>query len=79
MDQMVEIIAGYATASEERRLSMYLTHRDLRQQFTAIDMAVAEQAGALPSKKGQRVQAETKSCGIFRACWGWLKYCRALR
>jgi len=79
MEQMVKLIADYAAADEERRLSMYLTHRDLRRHFTAIDMAAAKQAGLERSEKTHAATAKHGSICIFGACWGWLKYCRSLR
>jgi hypothetical protein len=39
MDQDVNIIKAFEAADEDRRLSLFLTHRDLRPQFTDIYMA----------------------------------------
>lgn len=79
MIQMQEIIANYTAADEELRLSMFLTHRDLRPQFTEIDMAdLMTHINAAPQRDGE-LGADSRPFSLARNCWGWLKHCWSTR
>ena len=39
MNHTQEIVQAYQAAGESRRLHLFLSHRDLRQAFMAIDLA----------------------------------------
>jgi len=53
----------YLEADEDKRLGLFLFHRDLRDEFTRIEMAeteaVADQKGSQSSKPGLRRLAAT--------------------
>lgn len=45
------ILDAYKAADEEQRLSMFLTYRDLRDQFTEMDMAALAHLASARSKQ----------------------------
>ena len=71
MDQHMNPIEAFKTADEDQRLSMFLTYRDLRPQFTEIYMSERSRTGAAAQRFGG-----TKGSGIWGHCWTWLKCCR---
>jgi hypothetical protein len=75
MESMKMIVEKYAAADEGERLHMFLTHRDLREEFTTIDMAGASVLEMTPSKleKGRRRNL------FADCCWGWIRPCRPAR
>lgn len=79
MNQIKEIIADYTTADEEQRLSMFLIHRDLRQQFTEIDMVDMQTRRAAVSRRSKGSGRDLRPYGVTRNCWGWLKHCWSAR
>lgn len=73
------ILDAYKAADEEQRLSMFLTYRDLRDQFTEMDMAgLAHLASARP-KQSLGATRSKRSRWISGCCWGWLKHCLSIR
>lgn len=75
MNQIQEIIENYSAADEELRLSMFLTYRDLRPQFTEIDMAGLKARMNASSKRAGELDVDFWPFGIARNCWGWFKHC----
>lgn len=69
------IVADYAAADEDLRLSMFLTHRDLRQYFTAIDMAEKAQRETVMLKQTRGTKSTRLAHRFACNCWGWLKHC----
>ncbi len=71
------LLEDYAAADEVRRLSMFLTHRDLRAAFTDIDAA---QWRSAEKAKAERSASAPKSIASFRwaagCCRGLLRLCR---
>jgi hypothetical protein len=78
MNQVQEIIADYTAADEEMRLSMFLTHRKLRPQFTEIDMTGLKKLTNAASKRALKFKVGLRLYGLARNCWGWLRQCRTL-
>ena len=75
MNQVQEIIANYKSTDEELRLSMFLTHRDLRPQFTEIDMSgLRTQENATGE-----LDCDSRTSRLAVNCWGWLKQCWTAR
>jgi hypothetical protein len=75
MESMKTIIENYASADEGQRLYMFLTHRDLREEFTTIDMAETNRPEKVPSK----LKSEHRLNFFSGCCWGWRKHCQPLR
>ena len=79
MDPIDRLVQHYAEAGEEERLYMFLTHRDLRPEFTAVDMAPGLNRQAILSGP----MAGHKKAGVFQrltgTCCGWLRHCRSAR
>lgn len=73
------VLEAYTQADEEQRLYMFLSHRDLRQEFFAID------AGGMNCGKAETGPSKTpaqRDSSLQRAascCWGLLKCCRTVR
>lgn len=63
------ILDAYKAADEERRLSMFLTYRDLRDQFLEVDMAALVH---LESAQSKQSLGATRSKGLagFRGAAG---------
>lgn len=68
------LLETYAAADEEQRLSLFLSHRDLRQQFTRIDMAAVNNVRKAPSKQKQVLMGRRRSISMAVCCWGWLTH-----
>ena len=79
MELMNTIVENYAAADEGKRLSMFLTYRDLREEFTAIDCSETSRPEIAPSKQ----KAGSKSERLFNlfSGWGcgWRKHCGSVR
>ena len=79
MELMNTIVENYAAADEGKRLSMFLTYRDLREEFTAIDCSETGQPEIVPSKQ----KAGSKNERLFNlfSGWGcgWRKHCGSVR
>jgi hypothetical protein len=70
MNHSDRIVQEYTSADEERRLSMYLTYRELRNRFNEIDMSGAFQEAIEPAQVPVR-----PANGLSRFCSGWLRQC----
>lgn len=75
MESMKTIIEKYVSADEGERLYMFLTHRDLREEFTTIDMTETNRPETVPSKlkSGHRLNF------FSGCCWGWRKHYQSFR
>lgn len=79
MNQTDEIIADYTSANEELRLSMFLNHRDLRKQFTEIDMVEMMTRKKAVPKRVNGLERAQRHQSLTRNCLGWLKHCWSTR
>ena len=70
------ILKAYATADEEYRLYLFLTHRDLRQGFTDIDMAGFRMATGITAASVETGDRGSPRRRVVNRCLGWLKLCR---
>ena len=71
MNQLDKIVEEYASADEERRLSMFLSHRSLRNRFIEIDRSESDLAARTqPSDLKER-----RAFGWSRLCPQWLRSC----
>jgi hypothetical protein len=75
MESVKTIMEKYTNADGGKRLSMFLTYRDLREEFTTIDMA------EMPGREGFPAKEKSKrELGRFAGCrWGWQRLCRSVR
>lgn len=73
------LLKEYAEADEERRLSMFLTHRDLRREFTSIYTGEWRQAEVTAGMAEPATRPKTALQRAAWCCWGWLGYCRSGR
>lgn len=73
------ILDAYKAADEERRLSMFLTYRDLRDQFLEIDMAALVHLESAQSRQSPGAIRSKGPRWFSGCCWGWLKHCRSIR
>ena len=79
MESIQNILETYAAADEEQRLSMYLTHRDLRRLFHKIEMTDWAQTQTA-SVQQPKSSGNGHRSGFFAGAWlGWLRYCRLPR
>lgn len=62
MNRADNIIMDYQRADEEQRLNLFLTHRELRSEFMAIEQQLQDQV-AMP--------ADRKTTGSIRRCHQW--------
>ncbi|MGD9368386.1 MAG: hypothetical protein PVH87_21985 [Desulfobacteraceae bacterium] len=76
MQTTQSILDAYKAADEEQRLSMFLTYRDLRVQFTEMDMAELTHLESARSKKSLGATRSKWPRWLSAYCWGWLKHCR---
>jgi hypothetical protein len=71
------LLEAYAEADEVRRLSMFLTHRDLREAFTDIEAA---QWRSAEKARAERAASAPKAITALRraagCCRGLLRLCR---
>lgn len=79
MESVNYILEHYEAADEERRLAMYLSHRDLRHLFNRIEMEAMK--GSQWSRDAQSANVTVKAGrkGMAGLGWGWLKCCRLPR
>lgn len=75
MESMKMIVEKYVAADEGERLHMFLTHRDLREEFTTIDMNGASVVKMTPSK----LKKERRLNLFADCCWGWIRHFRPAR
>jgi hypothetical protein len=71
------LLEDYSGANEERRLSMFLAHRDLRRAFTDIDAAQwrnAEKASTERTVSAPKPKRALGRAAVF--CRSWLRFCR---
>jgi len=62
MNQVDNILLDFQQADEEKRLYLFLAHRELRSEFMAIEQQPEDQV-AMPAAK--------KSSGSIRRCHQW--------
>lgn len=79
MKELQEIIEAYAAADEERRLYMFLSYRDLRQEFGAIEAGAWQPERDTSEKPVSVEKVKTVLQRAFGCCQGWLKHCRSDR
>lgn len=79
MQSTNNILDTYKAADEEQRLSMFLTYRDLRDQFMEMDMAELVHLGPARSKQSQGATQPKRPRWFSGGCWGWLKHCLSIR
>ncbi len=79
MNTLDTLLKDYAASDDERRLSMFLTHRDLRRAFVAIDAAEWRKAKMTAAAAEPAARPETVLHRAAGYCWGWLRYGRSLR
>ncbi len=75
MESEKETVERYAAADGRERLAMFLTYRDLREEFTTIDM------NEMPRRE-QRPAKGKRGWGFGRLtdfCFGWQRHCRPAR
>lgn len=77
MDQDGNIIKAFESADEDRRLSLFLTHRDLRPQFTDIYMTEKALPKRSTSKHFSGLKGNSRCHRLADLCLGWLKCCRS--
>lgn len=65
------LLERYSDADEEQRIFMFLSHRDLRRQFTEIDMAESTRSAQRKNVFGDRRRTNR----FAGCCRGWLKHC----
>jgi hypothetical protein len=70
------LLKEYASADEERRLSMFLTHRYLRREFTFIDAGEWRKTEVAAGLAEPAARPKTALQRAAWCCWGWLGYCR---
>jgi hypothetical protein len=75
MESVKTIMEKYSNAEGGQRLFMFLTYRDLREEFTAIDMTETPPREKLPAK-GKKGWGFNRFAGCF---WGWQRHCRSVR
>lgn len=66
------ILKDYSAADEERRLYMFLSHRDLRQEFSTIDTVTDFPAGRVPKPSTESGDGRNRIRQLADCCWGWL-------
>lgn len=79
MQSTKTILDAYKAADEERRLSMFLTYRDLRDQFMEMDMAALVHLASARSKQSVGATQSKRPRWFSGCCWGWLKNCLSIR
>ena len=67
------LLKEYASADEERRLSMFLTHRDLRREFTSIDTGEWRKVEVTAGMAEPTARPKT---ALQRAAWCCFRPCR---
>ena len=79
MELMNTIVENYAAADEGKRLSMFLTYRDLREEFTAIDCSETSRPEIVLSK--QKAGSKRERLSNLFSGWGcgWRKHCGSVR
>jgi hypothetical protein len=78
MQRDITIIEQYLAADEELKLSMFLTHRELRRHFVKIDMAAARLNHSKTAARQATKPSRRGAMGFHDLCLGWLKrYCTA--
>ena len=73
MQREATIIDQYLAADEEQKLSMFLTHRELRDHFVKIDMAAARLGHSKTAGQRQTKPNRCGAMGIHDVCLGWLR------
>jgi len=71
-----DVLNAYASADEEERLYLFLSHRDCRQAFMEIDAAGV---GDGKAKDSSSKSVFTRGTSLRRAaacCWGWFGFSR---
>jgi hypothetical protein len=68
MELMNTIVENYAAADEGKRLSMFLTYRDLREEFTAIDCSETSRPEIVLSK--QKAGSKRERLSNLFSGWG---------
>ena len=79
MQTIKNILADYAASDDEQRLYMFLKHRDLRRNFTQIDMDKAIQPPKMISKQVRAAERRRRFFGFATCCWGWFRHCRSTK
>ena len=67
MNHSQTLIENYATADETQRLSMFLSHRDLRDAFMEIELAELNNQRKTASTNIRSRQRNS----WLRCCWPW--------
>jgi hypothetical protein len=68
MNSFDAILQEYASADEERRLSLFLSHRDLRPHFIEIDLSTFSRVAQTQSEKPKTLIGQW-----IRSLLGWIR------
>ncbi|MCP4340300.1 MAG: hypothetical protein GY799_15755 [Desulfobulbaceae bacterium] len=71
MRQHGGILKEYVDADEDKRLSMFLAYRELRESFTSVEMDEIKDEPSIE-------KAKSAGWGLSGFCRGWWKQCRSL-
>ena len=77
MNSKNAVLEAYARADEERRLYLFLSHRDYRPEFMEIDSAANSGVQAEAERPEASRRRGTSLRRAAACCWGWFGVSRS--